>query len=159
MEHSDDFHSVKSSSNIPSNFKPVETSSVVSQLPEFSHTPDTTITNNTNGSSGLSPPQGTGSSDNNIIDTTESSGSSQTKQRQLKTCIIRLTELSNQEWEQWMSWTSQTTSTPTLTSSSYDGSSASTNDSRYNMHARLQTPVTRSTGRKRASVNYRKEKS
>ena len=62
--------------------------------------------------------------------------------------------MSNQEREQWMSQTSQTTSTPTLTSSSYDGSSASTNDSRYNICARLQTPVTRSTGRKRASVNY-----
>ena len=47
MEHSDDSHSVKSSSDIPSSFKPVDTSSVVSELPEFSHTPDTTITNNT----------------------------------------------------------------------------------------------------------------
>ena len=56
MEHSDDFHSVKSSSDVPSNFKHIETSSVVSELPEFSHTPDTTITNNTNGSSGMSPP-------------------------------------------------------------------------------------------------------
>ena len=81
MEHSDDFHSVKSSSDIPSNFKLVDTLSVVSELPEFSHTPDTTITNNTNGSSGSSPPQGTDSPDNNIIDTTESSGSSQTKWR------------------------------------------------------------------------------
>ena len=81
MEHSDDLHSVKSSSDVPSNFKPVETLSVVSELPEFSHTPDTTITNNTNGSSGSPPPQGTGSPNNNIIDTTESSGSSQTKWR------------------------------------------------------------------------------
>ena len=127
---------------------------MVSELPEFSHTPDTTITNNTNGSSGLPPPQGIGSPDNNSIDTTESSGSSHTKWRRLKTCIIRLTELSNQEQEQWMSRTSQTTSTPILTSSSHDGSSASTNDSRYNMCARLRTPVTRSTGRKRVSVNY-----
>ena len=154
MEHSDDFHSVKSSSDVPSNFKLVETSSVISELPEFSHTLDTTVTNNTNGSSGSFPPQGTGSPDNNNIDTTDSSGSSRTKWRQLKTCVIRLTELSNQEREQWMSGTSQTTSTPSLTSSSYDGSSASTNDSRYNMCVRLQTPVTQSTGRKRASVNY-----
>ena len=154
MEHSDDFHSVKSSSDVPSNFKLVETLSVVSELPEFSHTPDTTVTNNTNGSSGLSPPQRTGSPDNNNIDTTDSSGNSRTKWRRLKTCIIRLMELSNQEREQWMSGTSQTTSTPSLTSSSYDGSSASTNDSRYNMRVRLRTPVTRSTGRKRASVNY-----
>ena len=154
MEHSDDSHSVKSLSDIPSSFKPVDTSSVVSELPEFSHTPDTKITNNTNGSSASSPSQGTGSPDNKIIDTTESSGSSQTKQRRLKTCIIRLTELSNQEREQWMSRTSQTTSTPTMTSSSYDGTSASTNDSRYNMCARVRTPATRSTRRKRASVNY-----
>ena len=81
MEHSDDFHSVKSSSDVPSNFKPIETLSVVSELPEFSHIPDTTVTNNTNGSSGSSLPQGTGSLDNNNIDTTDSSGSSWTKWR------------------------------------------------------------------------------
>ena len=45
MECNDDLHSVKSSSEVPINFKPVETSSVVSELPEFSHTPDTTLTN------------------------------------------------------------------------------------------------------------------
>ena len=81
MEHSDDLHSVKSSSEVPSNFKPAETSSVVSELPEFSHTPDTTLTNNTNGSSGSSPPQGTSLPDNNNNDTTDSSDSSQTKRR------------------------------------------------------------------------------
>ena len=97
MECSDDLHSVKSSSEVLSNFKPVATSSVVSELPEFSHTPDTTLTNNTNGSSGSSPPQGTSLPDYNNNDTTESSGSSWTKRRRLKTCIIRLTELSNQE--------------------------------------------------------------
>ena len=62
--------------------------------------------------------------------------------------------MSNQEREQWMSRTSQTTSTPTMTSSSYDGTSAITNDNRYNMRARVQTPATRSTGWKRASVYY-----
>ena len=81
MEHSDDFHSVKSSSDIPSNFKLVETSSVVSELPEFSHTTDTTVTNNTNVSSGSSLPQGTSSLDNNNNDTTDSSSSSRTKWR------------------------------------------------------------------------------
>ena len=80
MECSDD-HSVKSSSEVPSNFKPVETLSVVSELPEFSHTPDTTLTNNTNGSSGSSLPRGTSLPDRNNNDTTESSGSSQTKWR------------------------------------------------------------------------------
>ena len=39
MECSDDLHSVKSSSEVLINFKPVETLSVVSELPEFSHTP------------------------------------------------------------------------------------------------------------------------
>ena len=102
MECSDDLHSVKSSSEVPINFKPVETSSVVSELPEFSHTPDTTLTNNSNSSSGLSLPQGTSVPDKNNndtsnLDTTESSGSSRTKRKRLKTCIIRLTELSNQE--------------------------------------------------------------
>ena len=38
MEYSDDLHSVKSSSEVPINFKPVETSSLVSELPEFSQT-------------------------------------------------------------------------------------------------------------------------
>ena len=150
MECSDDLHSVKSSSEVPSNFKQVETLSVVSELLEFSHTLDTTLTNNTNGSSGSSLPQGTSLPDYNNNDTTESSSSSQTKWRQLKTCIIRLTELSNQEWEQWMSGSSQTTSTPSSTSSSNDGSSTGTNDSRYNMRARHWTPVTRSTRKEKS---------
>ena len=81
MEPSDDLHSVKSSSEVPSNFKPVETLSVVLEIPEFSHTPDTTLTNNTNSSSGSSPPQGTSLPDNNNSDTTDSSGSSRTKRR------------------------------------------------------------------------------
>ena len=68
MECSDELHSVKSTSEIPINFKPVETSSVVSELPEFSHTPDTTLTNTSNSSSGSSPPQGTSASDKNNND-------------------------------------------------------------------------------------------
>ena len=159
MECSDELHSVKSSSEIPINFKPVETSSVVSKLPEFSHTPDTTLTNMSNSSSGSS--QGTSVSDKNNNDTsnlstTVSSGSSQTKRKRLKTCIIRLTELSNQEQEQWISGSGQTTSTPSSTLSANDESSTGTNDSRYNMRARQRTSITsnRSTGWKRAMVNY-----
>ena len=53
-----------------------------------------------------------------------------------------------------MSGSGQTTSTPSSTSSANDESSTGTNDSRYNMHARQRTSVTRSTGRKRAAVNY-----
>ena len=160
-ECSVELHSVKSMSEIPINFKPVETSSVVSELPEFSHTLDTTLTNTSNSSSGLSPPQGTSVSDKNNTDlsnfnSTVSSGSSRTKCKCLKTCIIRLTELSNQEWEQWMTGSSHTTSTPSSTLSANDESSTGTNDSRYNMHARQHTSVTsnRSTGWKRAMVNY-----
>ena len=53
-----------------------------------------------------------------------------------------------------MSGSSQTTSTPSSTLSANDGSSTGTNDSRYNMRTRQRTSVTRSTGRKRAAVNY-----
>ena len=53
-----------------------------------------------------------------------------------------------------MSGSSQTASTPSSTSSSNDGSSTGTSDTRYNMCARHRTPVTRSTGRKRATVIY-----
>ena len=86
MECSDDLHSVKSSSEVPINFKPVETSSVVSELPEFSHIPDTTLTNTSNSSGGSSLLQGTSVSDKNNNDTsnlntTVSSGSSWTKQK------------------------------------------------------------------------------
>ena len=132
-----------------SNFKPVETSSVVSELPEFSHTPDTTLTNTSNSSSGSLLLQGTSVSDkdknNNDtsnLNTTVSSGSSRTKWKRLETCIIRLTELSNQEREQWMSGSGQTTSTPSSTSSANDESSTGTNDSRYNMRARQHTSAT-----------------
>ena len=53
-----------------------------------------------------------------------------------------------------MSGSGQTTSTPSSTLSANDESSTGTNDSRYNMRARQRTSVTRSTGRKRAAVNY-----
>ena len=160
-ECSDELHSAKSTSEIPIYFKPVETSSVVSELPEFSHTPDTMLTNTLNSSNGSSAPQGTIASDKNNnevsnFNSTASSGSSRTKHKCLKMCIIRLTELSNQEWEQWMTGSSQTTSTPSSTSSANEESSTGTNDSRYNMRARPCTSVTsnRSTGQKRTVVNY-----
>ena len=106
-ECSDESHLAKSMSEIPINFKPVETSCVVSELPEFSHTPDMTLTNTLNSLSGSSTPQGTSASDKNNnevsnFNSTASSGSSQTKRKHLKMCIIRLTELSNQERAQWM---------------------------------------------------------
>ena len=160
-ECSDELHSAKSMSEIPINFKPMETSSVVSELPEFSHTPDTTLTNTLNSSSGSSPPQGMSASDKNNnevsnFNSTASSGSSLTRRKHLKMCIIRLTELSNQEWEQWMTESSQTTSTSASTSSANEESSTGTNDSRYNMRSRVCTSVTsnRSTGQKRTVVNY-----
>ena len=160
-ECSDDLQSAKSMSKIPINFKPVETSSVVSELLEFSHTLDTMLTNTLNSSSGSSPPQGISASDKNNnevsnFNSTASSGSSLTRRKHLKTCIIRLTELSNQEREQWMIGSSQTTSTPASTSSANKESSTGTNDSRYNMHARPCSSVTsnRSTSQKRTVVNY-----
>ena len=55
-----------------------------------------------------------------------------------------------------MSGSGQTTSTPSYTLSANDKSSTGTNNSRYNMCARQHTSITsnRSTGRKRAVVNY-----
>ena len=104
-ESSSELQTNMSLGEIPPNFKPIETSSVVSELPELSHTPDRTLTNNSNISSGSSPPQQSSEMDKNNIELTntispESSGSSQTRCNHLKTCIIRLTELSNQEREQ-----------------------------------------------------------
>ena len=160
-ECSDELHSAQSTSEIPINFKPVETSSVISELPEFSHTPDTTLTNTLNSSSGSSPLQGTSASDKNNnevsnFNSTASSGSRQTKCKSLKMCIIRLTELSNQQQEQWMTGSSRTTSTPSSTLSANEESSTGTNDSRYNMCATQHTSVTsnRSTGWKKTVVNY-----
>ena len=146
---------------VPTNFKPVETSSVVSELPEFSQTPETTIINTSNSSSGSSPPQekGTLDTNNNVNSdpsTITSSGSNRTKRRRLKMCIIRLTELSSQEREQWMLWSDQTTSTSLSNSLGTDSMSTITNDSRYNMRARPSTTGTsnRLTRRKRTVVNY-----
>ena len=71
----------------------------------------------------------------------------------LKLCIIRLTELSNKEQNCWMSSSSQSMTTTSET----EGTSASTNDSRYNMRARPSPSESgnRSAGRKRVVVNYR----
>ena len=141
---------------LPSYFKPLETSSVVSDLPEFSHTPETTVTNSLS-SSGSSPPQQNTTSDTNNNElgnssVTDSSVSSKTKRAQLKSCIIKLTELSNQERNKWMSGSSQSTSTMMDT----DDKSTTSSNSRYNMHARpIPTDNTnRTTGRKRPVVNY-----
>ena len=88
---------------------------------------------------------------------TESSGSSQTRHNNLKTCIIRLTELSNQEREQWMTGISRSTSISTP--SEKDESSTGANDSRYNMRARPcpSVPSNRLTGRKQTIVNYKEQ--
>ena len=56
-EHSNDLQQDTTLGDIPpdlASMQPIETSSVVSELPEFSQTPDTTTTNS---SSGSSPPQ------------------------------------------------------------------------------------------------------
>ena len=87
------------------------------------------------------------------LNSSGNSVSSLTKCDRLKSCIIKLTELSNKERNHWMSSSSHSmTTTPEM-----DGTSTSTNDSRYNMRARPPPSEsgTRSTGRKRAVVNYR----
>ena len=47
-ERSSELQTNMSLGEISPNFKPIETSSMVSELPEFSQTPDTTLTNNSN---------------------------------------------------------------------------------------------------------------
>ena len=138
-----------------SSMQPIETSSVVSELPEFSQTPDTTLTNS---SSGSSPPQqsttnDTGNKELSGSNSTGNSETSQTKHDPLKSCIIRLTEFSNKEQDRWMSSSSRSTTT----SSEMEGISSSANDSRYNMCARPlpSEPSNSLTGRKRAVENYR----
>ena len=138
-----------------SSMQPIETSSVVSKLPEFSQTPDTTLTNS---SSGSSPPQQSTMNDtsNKELSGSNSTGNSETSQTKcdhLKSCMMRLTELSNKERDHWMSSSSRSTTTTSET----EEMSASTNDSRYNMRARPlpSEPSNRSTGRKCAVVNYR----
>ena len=84
---------------------------------------------------------------------TNSSVSSRTKRARLKSCIIKLTELSNQERNKWMSGSSQSTSKTTDT----DEDSTTSSNSRYNMRTRpVHTEnANHMTGRKRPVVNYR----
>ena len=145
--------------NVPTNFKPLETSSVVSDLPEFSHTPETITTNSFSSSSDSPSQQNTTRDTNNnelrSSSVTDSSVSSKTKRAHLKSCIIKLTELSNQERNKWMSGSSQ--STPRMMDT--DDNSTTSSNSRYNMRARpAQTEKTnRTTGRKKPVVNYNEQ--
>ena len=87
-----------------SSMQPIKTSSVVSELPEFSQTPETTLTNSSNG---LSPPQESTMNDtsNKELSGSNSTGNGDTSQNKrdcLKSCIIRLTELSSKECDRWM---------------------------------------------------------
>ena len=137
--------------------QPIETLSVVSELPEFSQTLDTTLTNSSNGSS---PPQQsiTNDTSNKELSSSNSTGNgdttNQNKRNCLRSCIIRLTELSSKERDRWMTSNSRSMTT----SSETEGISTSANDSRYNIHTRpLPTETSnRSTGRKCAMV-YCKE--
>ena len=156
-DKSDAAHHDISSENTVSNFKPFETSSVVSELMEFSHTPETNGVNSFS-STGDSPSHQstTTDSNNNALrnsSTTNGSVSSAIKRACLKSCIIQLTELSNQERNKWMSGTSHSTSRTTDT----DEGSTTGSSSRYNMRTRLVNTknANHKTGRKRPVVNYR----
>ena len=143
-------------SNEIANFKPIETSSVVSELTEFSQTPESVgaSSNNTDDTASKQPDMT--NNDSNNITTTDSSLSSRTKRARLKSCIIQLTELSNQERDKWMSGTSQSASKLNSTNDTEHDSTTSSN-SRYNMRIRPGTSdnTNRTTGRKRPPVNYR----
>ena len=154
-DKSDAEHRDISSENLPTNFKPLETSSVVSELTEFSQTPET----NDGLSSTVDSPSQQSTTRNNAGNmlmnstTTDSSVSSSTKCARLKSCIIQLTKLSNQERSEWMSGTICSTS---QTSDTDEGSTTSSG-SRYNMHSRPAITENQNckTGRKRPVVNYR----
>ena len=154
-DKSDADHRDISSENLISNFKPLETSSVVSELTEFSQTPET---NDCLSSTADSPSHQSATQENvdNVLmnsTTSDSSVSSTVKRAQLKSCIIQLTELSNQERNKWMSGTSVSTSRSTDT----DESSTTSSSSRYNMRSRpvISENQNCKTGRKRTVVNYR----
>ena len=127
---------------------------MVSELTEFSQTPET---NDCLSSTAGSPSHQSSSPvnvDNVLMDssTTDSSVSSTIKRARLKSCIIQLTELSNQERNKWMSGTSQSTSRPTNT----NDSSTTSGISRYNMRSRpvIAKNQNRKTSRHRPVVNY-----
>ena len=154
-DKSDADHRDISSENLVSNFKPLETSSVVSELTEFSQTPET---NDCLSSTADSPSHQSATRENvdNVLmnsTTSDSSVSSAVKRARLKSCIIQLTELSNQERNKWMSGTSVSTSRSTDT----DESSTTSSSSRYNMRSRpvISEYQNHKTGRKRTVVNYR----
>ena len=155
-DKSDADHRDISSENLVSNFKPLETSSVVSELTEFSQTPET----NDCLSSTTDSPSHQSVTRENVVDnvlmnstTSDSSVSSAVKRARLKSCIIQLIELSNQERNKWMSGTSGSTSRST----DIDESSTTSSSSRYNMRSRpvISENQNRTTGRKRTVVNYR----
>ena len=141
-------------SNDITNFKPMETSSVVSELTEFSQTPESVTASSNNASEGTISGQteyNNNDSNNNI--TTDSSLSSRTKRARLKSCIIQLMELSNQERDQWMSGSSKSASKLDST----DADSDISRNSRYNMRIRPSTDenTNRTSGRRRPPINYR----
>ena len=118
------------------NFKPIETSSVVSELTEFSQTPESICASSNNTSEDTTSQQtDSNNNDSKNITTTDSSLSSRTKCACLKSCIIKLTELSNQERDKWMSGCSQSASKLNDT----DEDSTTSSNSRYNMRIRPGT--------------------
>ena len=143
-------------SNEISNFKPVETSSVVSELTESSHTPESICASINNTSDDITSKKPDMTNNDSNVTTTDSSLSSRTKRARLKSCIIQLTELSNQERDKWMSGSNQSASKLNSTNDTGHDSTSSSN-SRYNMRIRPGTSehTNWKTGRKKPPVNYR----
>ena len=152
-DQSNEVHPYTTLRDIPpdvSSIKLVETSSVVLDLPEFSQTLDTSLTNSTNGLS-LTQHIACDTSNKDLSGSTTSE-SSQSKRDRLKSCIIKLTELSKNERDHWMCSSSKSVTTSSKTD-------ANVNNSRYNMCARPTPtqPSVRMTGRKRSLVNYKED--
>ena len=153
-DKSDADHRDISSEHLVTNFKLLETSSVVSELTEFSQTPETNDCLSSTADSPSHQSSSPANVDNVLMDssTTDSSVSSTIKRARLKSCIIQLTELSNQERNKWLSGTSRSTSRTTDT----DDSSTTSGISRYNMRTRpvIAENQNRKTSRHRPVVNY-----
>ena len=143
-------------SNEISNFKPVETSSVVSELTDSSHTPESVCASINNTLDDITSKKPDMTNNDSNVTTTDSSLSSRTKCARLKSCIIQLTELSKQECDKWMSGSNQSASKLNSTNDiGHDSTSSSS--SRYNMRIRPGTSenTNQKTGRKKPPVNYR----
>ena len=123
--------------------KPIETSSVLEEADDQS-VPNTTMPSTFNTTSISSTEQSSEETKKSV------------KKARLKSCIIKLTELSNSEREKWA--TSENSS-PKLNNSIDSTESLNSSGSRYNMRSRpTPTPINvRPSRRKRTIVNYKEQ--